>query len=184
MAISASASPFSLAAACFYVVVALAALLARSRAILQRQTAWHAQVWVIVAVLFLALALIRCFALEEWLRTDLRAVLLDRAAYDQREAIQKPLVAISFVAAASLAAATVYSVVQRVKGPRSVVSIAALACTGGMIFLLAIRLISLHSVDTLLYGPLKLNWIIDLGLSGAVIVLALWYRGLVKSQSG
>lgn len=184
MTISAAASTFSLAAACIYLIVALAAVLACSRAILERQAAWHAWVWIMVAVLFVALALIRWFAIEEWVRTDLRDILFERAAYDQRQDIQKPLVAVFFIAAASLAAGSVYGVARNVTGRRNIVSIAALACTGGMIFLLALRLISLHSVDTLLYGPLKLNWIIDLGLSGAVIVFALWYRVLVRRKSG
>lgn len=184
MTISATASTLSLAAAGIYLIVALAGVLACSRAIRQRQTVWHAWAWIIVAVLFVVLALIRCFAIEEWVRTDLRDILFERAVYDQRQDIQKPLVAVFFVAAASLAAGSVYGVAKWVTGRRNIVSIAALACTGGMIFLLALRLISLHSVDALLYGRLKLNWIIDLGLSGAVIVFALWYRALVQGKSG
>ena len=38
-----------------------------------------------------------------------------------------------------------------------------------LVFLLLLRIVSLHSVDLLLYGPLKLNWVIDLGACAIVL---------------
>ena len=45
-----------------------------------------------------------------------------------------------------------------------------------------LRLISLSPVDALLYGPIKLNWIVDLGLGLSVVVSALAYVRIVGSR--
>lgn len=34
-----------------------------------------------------------------------------------------------------------------------------------MVMLLSLRIISMHQIDQLLYGPIKLNWLIDIGAS-------------------
>jgi hypothetical protein len=38
-----------------------------------------------------------------------------------------------------------------------------------------LRVISLHAIDALLYGPIKLNWVIDLGTSLIVLSAAAYY---------
>lgn len=43
-----------------------------------------------------------------------------------------------------------------------------------MMMLLGLRIVSLHQIDQLLYGPKKLNWLVDIGASllamGAAVV--------------
>jgi hypothetical protein len=46
----------------------------------------------------------------------------------------------------------------------------------------ALRLASLHAVDALLYSPVKLNWVIDLGASLVVMLSAIGYIRLVRAR--
>ena len=110
-------------------------------------------------------ALMQVFAVEEWLRRDLREMLYERHSYEQRRVLQEPLTVLIIVGAAGAAARIMSFVMTSVKGRRNVALITALGCSGGVIVLAAFRVISLHFIDDLLYGPLKLNWCLDLGLS-------------------
>jgi hypothetical protein len=47
---------------------------------------------------------------------------------------------------------------------------------------MALRIASLHMIDALLYGPLKLNWVIDIGGSLVVLVAAIYYVQLVHTR--
>lgn len=59
--------------------------------------------------------------------------------------------------------------------------IIAVGCAAGMVFLLLLRILSLHSVDDVLYGPLKLNWVGDVGMSLAVLGCAIRYAKIVST---
>jgi hypothetical protein len=50
-----------------------------------------------------------------------------------------------------------------------------------MIGLIILRLISLHALDQLLFGSLKLNWVGDLGAAAAVFGSALYYILLLRN---
>lgn len=173
-------SALSLAAAGIYLLVAAAAALALWRAFVLRQTVWHRWTWAIIAMVFVGLALLRIFAVEELLRTDLRMTLYQEGAYDERRSFQGPLFAVVFTIAATGVAGLFYFLVKGVRGRRNIVTLVATGCTAGMIFLLALRLLSLHSVDELLYGPIKLNWFADLGMTVAALVSAVRYFLIVR----
>lgn len=173
-------SPLSLVAAGLYLLVAGAAVTAVWRALVLRQVAWHRWGWAMIAAMFIGFALMRVFAIEEILRSDLRMALYFDDVYETRRSLQGPLFAIIFIIAAAMAASLVYFVASGVKGRRNGAALVAIGCTGGMFFLAALRLVSLHSVDALLYGPMKLNWIADLGLSLCVLASALRYRMVVR----
>jgi hypothetical protein len=51
-----------------------------------------------------------------------------------------------------------------------------------MLFLVILRVISLHMIDRLLFGPLKLNWIGDIGASLVVLGAAIYYMKLVRER--
>ena len=80
---------------------------------------------------FLGFALMRVFAVEEWLRSDLREMLYERHSYEQRRVLQEPLTVLIIVGAAGAAAWIMYFVMTSVKGRRNVALITALGCSGG-----------------------------------------------------
>ncbi len=180
----AAPSTLSLLAAVLYLVVATAAAAAAVEAFRHRQVAWHLIVWGIIAAFFIGLALARIYGLEDLLREDLRMMLYAERTYEERRTLQKPLFAFVFVIAASMVGGLVYFLARGVQGRRNVASLVAIACTGGLLFLAALRLVSLHSVDALLYGPVKINWFADLGMTIAVLACAVRYCLIVRRRQG
>lgn len=168
-------TPLSLAAVGVYVVVAAGAAAAAVRAGSSRQAGWRPWVWAAVAIMFVGFAVIRAFGLEDAVQADLRSQLLLENRYDARRQIQGPLFAVIFIFSSAIAAGLFYYLVRGKPGRRDTLTLLAAGCTCGMIVLSALRTVSLHSVDALLYGPLKINWIADVGLSVAVLALAARY---------
>ena len=69
--------------------------------------------------------------------------------------------------------------------PSLVIAVAAAAAGCGiMLAVIAMRVISLHAMDFLLYGPPKLNWIGDLGASCMVMAAAVYYILLLRGRIG
>lgn len=173
-------STLSLVAVGLYIAVVGVALMVWSRAFQQRQAAWHRQAWAMIAVTFVVFGLMRVLGIEEALQTDLRSALYIESRYEERRAFQGPLFGAVFIVAAAMAAGLFYYVANGVRGRRNIATLVAVGCTGGMIMLVALRLVSLHSVDALLYGPMKINWIADVGLTLAVLGCAVRYRTVVR----
>lgn len=186
MAIPVATAPsgFSLAAACLYIIVALGASLTGTRAVQHRGVSWHRWLWVMIALIFIGLAMMRVFAVEDWLRNSMRSVLHTEEAYADRRSLQRPLVAALLLMVLAVGAALLSILSKGVGGRRNIAVVGALGCTGAMIVLAALRLISLHSVDALLFGPLKVNWFLDLGLSIAVLACTWRYRTAEHDTSG
>lgn len=173
-------SIFSLAAAAFYGLVVVAALFAGRIAHAHRQQAWHVRCWLSVAALFVLLIILRVFDLEEIMRTDLRVLLAAEGLSQGRRAYQGIIIAtlIALFAAAGLSLA--YWVSQRISGRRNIaVALAGAGCVA-MLTLILFRVISLHALDSLLFGPLKLNWFGDLGITFATLGSALFYAHHVR----
>ena len=176
-------SLLSLSAAGIYVFVvgmcAATCLAARSR----RQQRWHAQAWLFAALFFAALIAARLLNLEDVVRGDLRDWLRAEGALAERRVWQgyAIAIAISFLAAAGMYA--LYWVSQRISGRRNIAVALALASCGAMAVLVALRVISLHAMDSLLFGPLKLNWFADLGITAVVFGCAAYYTARVRSRS-
>jgi len=175
-------SLLSLSAASLYVLVVCACLVASGSGFRFRQQVWHVRVWLILAVLFALLAALRISNLEEIWRDELRIFLRADAVYDGRRNFQRPIAAtiIAILAAATFFGA--YRFVRVARGRRNIAAIAAAA--GGLVMtgLLALRLISLSPVDALLFGPLKLNWILDIGSSVLILGAAVYYTRLIRSR--
>lgn len=175
-------SLLSLSAACFYSIVFIASLLAAGTASQRRQPPRHWSAWVVIAVVFALLAIIRVAGIEELLRDMLREALRADSAYADRRAIQRPLAAAALVAITALAGFMLWRQARGKKGRRNVALLVANGSALVMALLLALRIISLHQVDSLLYGPLKLNWMIDLGASALVLASAAYYVRLVRQR--
>jgi hypothetical protein len=172
----------SLAAAVLYGGVAAACLLAWSQARGSHQQAWHAAIWLGAAVLFAMLIASRVFNVEELARLELREALRMRGEFGQRRDTQGWIVAavLTLVAAAGLYAA--YTITSRISGRRNIaVAVAATSC-GVMLAVIAMRMVSLHALDALLFGPLKLNWVGDIGASCATLGAAIYYSLLLRGR--
>lgn len=131
--------------------------------------------WVIMAGFLLILAAMRYWQVEEVLRQDLRKILISDGLYQGRRAFQSVLAVLCLVS--GVIAAIFF--VQRLLGTRRglllrLVWWSRLAMLG-MAGLIALRLISLHAIDALLYGGFRLNWVLDLGMTGVMGGAALIY---------
>ncbi len=175
-------SLFSLAAVSLYLLVMLAALTAAGSAMQRRQQPWHWQVWVAIALFFVVLAVIRALGLEHQWQDELRTTMRADGVYGERRDVQRPLAALLIAVTALIAFLFAYRGVGRVRGRRNVAVVAAAMSAFVMIGLVALRLVSLHPVDALLYGPIKLNWILDIGSSIVVLVAAVWYVTVVRQR--
>jgi cytochrome bd-type quinol oxidase subunit 2 len=172
-------STLSLIAAALYGVVALLCFAAAVTAVRRRQKHWHLRAWLAMALLFCGFAILRVYGVEEALRSDLRSFLFADGLYGQRRSLQRPIAALAVLLFGVGVLAWIARGFRHVRGRRNVAVMMAGASTFGMVGLITLRLISLSPVDGLLYGPIKLNWIIDLGTSAAVMASAAYYVRLV-----
>ncbi|MEM7780762.1 MAG: hypothetical protein AAF697_10260 [Pseudomonadota bacterium] len=132
--------------------------------------------------LFLLLAASRGLGLEDILRAELRDWLRAEGVMGERRTWQGYVITamiLVFVTAAFLA---LYRATSRMAGRRNFATIIALASGAAMIGLIGLRMISLHAMDTLLYGPLKLNWVGDIGASMVAFTAGLVYIRLVRAR--
>jgi len=177
-----TASPLSLMAAGLYGLVVIATGIGAGVAGRQRQKLWHRCSWLLLATLFILLSLSRMFEVEDLLRDYLREAFRSAGTYDNRREIQRPLVAIAIAAVGFGGFLWSYRIITTIKGRRDLAVTAALAGGFSMLFLSALRIISLHPIDALLYGPAKLNWLGDIGLSCVVAGAALYYTRVTLSS--
>lgn len=171
----------SLAATVLYSGVALSCMAAAGTAVKARQPRWNLRVWIALAGLFVLLLVLRGFGIEEWIRTVLREWLRADGSYSGRRFGQ----GLSISAVLLVLAAVFFWLVRsskKVRGRRNIATMAALVSGGAMIVLIVLRTISLHMIDTLLYGPFKLNWVVDIGSSFVVLGAAAYYHRVVQAR--
>lgn len=113
----------------------------------------------------------------------MRESLRSTANYDQRRSLQTPIVATAISIAGIGGLLLLYRWRKLVHGRRNIALHLALLAGLAMLFLIALRLASLHAVDIALYGPLKLNWIFDTCSSFVVLGAALYYVRIVGRSS-
>lgn len=123
----------------------------------------------------MVLIAIRLLGLEDVLREHLRDLLRDADAYQDRRALQA---AASVVGGLLAVLGFAVACRQMLKRPRDFggnLVLIAECLAAGMVALIGVRIVSLHAIDALLYGSLKLNWFLDLGCAGAVAICAIVY---------
>lgn len=178
-------SLLSLAASGLYLVVIAACILACLTAVQRRQQPWHGRNWALIAVLFAVLAFMRWAALEEVLRDFFRDLLKLESAYEGRRDTQRLLTTSVIGLSVALGVAWLAHMSRGVRGKRNIAVLVASASAAGLVCLLALRLISLHQIDAILYrGPIRLNWLLDVGASLAVLGAAFVYVRTVGRRSG
>lgn len=178
----AAPSMFSLSAAGVYLVVLAVCLAAAMTAAKGRQAPAHWRLWSAIALVFAGLAVMRFTGLEEIVRDGFRDLLRTEGAYTERRSLQRPLSVAVIFGISGLFVWSLWRQRRMAKGRRNLALLAAQASTAGMVMLAGLRIVSLHHLDRLLYGPLKLNWIIDLGASLVTLAAALTYVHLMRQQ--
>ena len=175
-------STFSLAASGLYGIVMLACLAAAATALRQRQVSGHLRTWSMLVLFFAVLITLRLVNAEEWLRAILRDYLRISGHYGDRRSLQAPLVAAILAIAGVGAMFALQRWARNLRGRRNVARLAGVLAAAAMVCLMALRIASLHMIDALLYGPPKLNWVIDIGVSLVVLVAAIYYVQLVRAR--
>lgn len=121
--------------------------------------------WLLVALLFMVLILLRAFDVEVAVRAGLRDLARERGLYSERRTWQGPLAAMAILCAAGVFWYALRSW-SRIESRTRLYTLAASLAALGYLPLYALRIISLHFTDRLLYsGPLRLNWLVDVGLA-------------------
>jgi|GEM_PF-3280486 len=167
-----------------YLLVAIAAFVAAWHAKARHNRANHGGNWVAIFLAFIGLASVRIFDWEQAMRESLRTALRSAMDYGDRANLQAPLVVVVLLVAvaAALLARRYWRNTPSVR--ERYLRIAQFA-TLAFVPLFALRLISLHVVDTLLYAaPFKLNWVVDGLLTGVVGLSAALYIRRVQRSSG
>lgn len=176
-------SILSLAAALLYLVVYVscgtAMLVARNHA----QPRWHVNAWALLLAIFMLLMLVRFFDVEATLQDALREALREQHNYESRRDFQRPMAAGMLIVIAIAMFWAVYRLAhmaRTLRGRRNMAVLGALTGAVAMLFLIGFRMISLSPVDKLLYGPLKLNWVGDIGASLTVLGASAFYVWVVS----
>lgn len=174
-------SILSLGAAGIYLLVMVATACAASTAVRHRQQPWHMRGWITLTILFAILFASRIFDAEALLRDALRGYLRLEGVYSERGEWQRPVAAVVIVLAATAGFWGFIRFGRRIRGRRNIAVMSAIFSGLAMLTLVALRIVSLHPVDALLYGPFKLNWFADIGLSGVIGLAAITYVRIVRS---
>ena len=103
-------------------------------------------------------------------------------SYLDRGDLQRPVAAVVVAGGAIVALLFAYHFSRHVRGRREKAVAVATAGTLLMLALVTIRLVSLHAIDRWLYGPLKLNWVADLGISMLVAGCAVYFVLIVSGR--
>ncbi|MEP1422976.1 MAG: hypothetical protein ABJK59_14510 [Erythrobacter sp.] len=175
-------SVLSLVACALYAVVAGASFRAGREARAKRQQPWHLKAWSLITLYFVLLIILRLFSIEEGLREGMREMLEIQNLLADRRSFQGPIIAIAIALFTGAAMFAAYWTSQRVSGRRNIAVAVAIGACGAMLATMVMRTVSLHALDRLLNGPLKLNWVGDIGSSLAVLGAALFYVSVIRGK--
>lgn len=172
----------SLFAIILYSLVGVFCIVALRSAFKFNQEIWHIIAWGLISGLFILLIASRIFLIEDVLRAELRGWLGDQDLVSERRDYQGPIVAVVIIiATVCIGVIARYFAIRLLKRRDRAVGI-AVAASAAMIILIILRSISLHSLDAFLYGPLKLNWIGDIGASLTIFAASAYYTGLLTGR--
>jgi Ca2+/Na+ antiporter len=177
-------SPFSLAAISVYVGISLLCTLAALSAGVRGHSRRHALGWLLCSAAFIAMAVLRLLGAEDRIRQALRKLALAQGSYEERAVLQAPLVVL--ILAGMILLVFGAQRVWRSKLPENSDRLlgVALLSVAAFVPLYAVRMISWHTTDRILYGGgIHLNWILDLGLCAAVAGVAILYLRPSRSAS-
>lgn len=178
-----SISAQSLVAAGLYTVIAMLSAAAALSAGRQRLQGRLSYAWLGLAAFFALLVMVRLFDLEEIGRAELRAFFRARGAYEMRGEIQRPLAVVLLLAIAACGGWFTFRILPSACGKAEQAICLAMMSAAGMLALIVLRMISLHMTDALLYGPLKLNWVADIGMACLVAASAVYFLCIARGKN-
>lgn len=136
--------------------------------------------WGFVAAFFLILAILRGTGLEAAATSAMREALTQDGLYARRRDVQRPLAALAVVLISGVLALFYLkrprSSGRRGVGQREWPRFWAMVGVVLMCGVVVMRLISFHELDRYLYGPVRMNWVLDIGSSAVVVLAALRFR--------
>lgn len=138
--------------------------------------------WVALAVLFAAMIAVRAGDLENIVRDALRGMIAARDSYGERRIYQGVVAGLCVAAALGAVWLATRGGAKRREGTWIWLAAGRLAGIG-FVTLAALRMVSLHQIDALLYGPLHANRILDPGFALVVAASAWRYRSMAKRRS-
>ena len=174
-------SLLSIFASLIYLPVAASAILAASAGRRKGRPQGEATTWLALAALFIVLAVSRWFAWEADFHAAMKQAAKARGIYGLRREVQAPLAFGALLAAGALS----LFMILRVRAARGAARLCTIATLGGgvMISLIALRLLSFHWLDRLLYSGVRLNWIVDIGSAlGVAACAAAYWRSLADKR--
>ncbi|KLI64642.1 hypothetical protein [Aurantiacibacter marinus] len=169
-------SLINLLACLAYGMVGVLAIGAGSAALASDRNRAHLVTWLICALVFALMIASRTLGWEEAAREALRAGLAENDFVNRRQYLQKPLVAVAIMAGAVILwVGWAYANSARSRPSDLYIRLVQLLM-GLLVPLFALRIISLHAFDRLLYGgSIRLNWVLDGGITIAAGALAALY---------
>lgn len=129
--------------------------------------------WLGAAAFMTSLAVVRLFAIDEAARMTFKLMAKSSGLYAARRGFQAELIVTITIVAILLAAAASWRF-KPMLDARPSARLAAIALVGmaGHLFLTALRLVSLHGVDRVLYGPEHAGYILDVGCTALIVFAA------------
>jgi hypothetical protein len=136
--------------------------------------------WVAIGCFFAAVGLWRVIGAEEAIGATIRAALVARGEYALRHSFQRPLIIAALLSLAGLGGWAIYRIRQLHSRPMERALFWAKAAALAMAGLIALRLISFHPTDTLLYSGPHLNRLIDPAIALVAAAQAALFARYVK----
>ncbi len=168
----------SMIAAAVYALVALACLLAAFSVGKAGVHSRHRRNWLLIAAFFAFLFFLRGLLIEDMAESLIRSALQSGGLYSSRRGLQALTAIVMIAAVLTGFSVWLFKRLRQARGRRGKAVLVAQCASIGMVLLVLVRLVSFHPIDALLYGPLKLNWIADLGLALIVTTSALYHRNV------
>ena len=169
-------SAINLAAIAMYAATAFACALALRACRTSYARGGPERTWTVGMAAMIALAIARLYGLEDALRGGLRDLARGSDQYAGRAALQYPLLALVLAAAAGLCWLAWRQWRSLPRGGSRRVELLARLALAGFALIYAVRIVSLHAVDALLYsGPLRLNYVIEAGLCAVLAASAVLF---------
>ena len=175
----------NLAGIIIYTMVIFLCLLASIASRIGGRPARHVGSWLAASAFFGALSGLRLYLVEERTREMLRHVGKGAGEYADRALLQVPLVVLTLGGALLLVLFAIRTLRRTHAEPQERIVLTALFAMGGYVPLYALRTISWHQTDQILYhGVIHLNWLVDVGLAlivtGSAVIYMLAPRANVR----
>ena len=169
-------STASLVAMPAYAVAAILCAIAASCANPASRSHRQLASWRVCTAFYIMLIIIRLLKVEEQTRQTLRTYIRVTGEYDSRRLLQAPLVALTLLATTALAIPAWRAWRRRRSNACGLLALTGLYTICAFVPLYALRIISLHSVDRVLYsGSVRFNWLLELGLTVSTSLVAVLY---------